>query len=217
MSIAGLVEYVPWLVLQIPLLFILVYNKVKGIKTLPLLFEFILVLNILDVLTYCFAVWYRYNFNVNHIRSILSLSYFIFQYVYYFWNKKWRRILWIVVSLWFLYSCIDVSRQIMERSLDSGYLVAGLVIIIFLILLYFYDILYVAEYRNVLQESLFYFSLGCLLFSCNFTIFVFIDLLTMTKILNFVQVLHIMGHILFNIFLIRAALCRQKKYGQSSS
>ena len=88
----------------------------------------------------------------------------------------------------------------------------GMGLVVSLIFKYFYNILYIDEYRSVKNEPLFYFSLGLLLFSfTTFPILAFIDVLilneqgqsTATKILQY-------GNVFISAGYLGVVLCTKK-------
>jgi hypothetical protein len=91
--------------------------------------------------------------------------------------------------------------------------IAGLIFISGLIFMYFYDIIYINHYKNIMNDSLFYLSVGILIFfATNFPILVFVDLfITNAKkggpvYSNFIQ----LGNIFLSLGYLGASLCSKK-------
>jgi len=196
---------------------ITLFSNIKGAKGFPYLFEFLTLYLILDrgVAEY-FAFKYRYNLHVYSLISTLCAAYYIYIMTDYFRKKSWFKYLLFIDILWLVIALIVVINNIVNRKFDvTGYNL-GMVITIVLIFKYFYNLVYIDEYRNIFKESMFYFTLGIMVFyGASFPMMVFVFQFVVENKFgsnNLFNDMIQLGNLILSLGYIGAALCKQTTY-----
>lgn len=191
------------------------FRILKGEKIMPFFLEFLTISLIFElVLAYYFAKVYRDNRSVLCIFTFICNCYYLYILNDYFRTKPWIRYLWVMTGIWLIYALVILIRNISKNELDvSGYNL-GMILACILILKYFYDVVYVDEFKNVFKESIFYFCVGILIFyAANFTLLVKIQVLSeygQKMGSTFFSILRTFGNIILSSGYLGAALCSRK-------
>lgn len=188
-----------------------VYQYIHGYRILKYLLPFIFYTLIIEVfLNYYLSKTYGTSAKMYSYYSSTCALFYLYQYYLYFKSQKWSKHLVFIIISWILASMYIFYTTKSDMVFLPYYLGMGLVVS--LIFKYFYNILYIDEYRSVKNEPLFYFSLGLLLFSfTTFPILAFIDVLilneqgqsTATKILQY-------GNVFISAGYLGVVLCTKK-------
>ena len=188
-----------------------IYLHIRGYSVLKYLLPFIFYTLIIEVfLNYYLSKTYGTSEKMYSYFSFTCALFYLFQYYLHFKEQPWSKYLVYAIFVWILSSLYIFYSAKSDMVFLPYYLGFGLIIP--LIFKYFYNILYIDEYRSVKNEPLFYFSLGLLLFSfTTFPILAFIDVLilneqgqsTATKILQY-------GNVFISAGYLGVVLCTKK-------
>lgn len=190
------------------------YFYLNGKKSLPYFGLFLFILIFLEV--YLQVYWsytYKYNIFIYNIISKYTIVYYTLVYYNYFRNKPWSGWIQGLFFSWLVICVFMNSYEFDTIKFDKLSYIGGLIFISGLIFMYFYDIIYIKQYKNIMNDSLFYLSVGIIIFfAANFPILVFVDLfITNTKkgspvYSNFIQ----LGNIFLSLGYLGASLCSKK-------
>ncbi len=159
-------------------LFVSVFQYIRGKKWLGIVVFFAAVSVTVEVfLGYILALKYNNNDLLYNIYSFFCPAFYLYMYNRYFISQSWSKILRYTTIAWFAISIVVLVSS--ERSFESFPYYSGMEFTTILIFVYFYQTLYLDDYRDLTREGMFYFSLGLILFIfTSFTILVFFNELT---------------------------------------
>jgi len=114
------------------------------------------------------------------VYSFLCPAFYLYVFYRFFENKSWADFLKYAIVTWAFFSLVVLVLS--KKSFEPFPYYTGMVFTVIMTFVYFYQLLYVDSYREVIKEGMFYFSLGLMLFFfTSFTTFVFFNELIMNE------------------------------------
>lgn len=203
----------PYQIFIVMALMIGINNYLHRKKGLPFFVWFMLILVFLETFLKSFwAIQFKTNVFILNIAGFYTLIYYFYVYYDYFKIKKVKNYIPIVVVIYIIIAMIESDFDIKTLKFNTISYLFGLTIVIGLILKYFYDILYVDEYRSITREALFYFSLGIMIFyvSCFPTLVNFPKIFQKEITSHLFSILINLGNIFLSLGYLGAAICMKK-------
>jgi hypothetical protein len=191
---------------------VLMMQPVKTTK-LPSLVVFLLIINFTELfLTYYWIEMYGNNVIIYNLFSTLCVCYYLMVYLYHFHNRPWIKYLYLVSGIWFVFSIWMIYDNFNKMVINALSYNLGLMIVIGLIIKYFYDIIYIEEYRSIGRDPLFYFSLGISLFYVSsFPILNFMNVVILSEgTMSIFATLLKIGNVFLSLGYLGAVLCYKK-------
>lgn len=203
----------PYQIFIVMALMIGINNYLHRKKGLPFFVWFMLMLVFLESFLKSFwAIKFKTNVIILNITGFYTLIYYFYVYYNYFKLKKVKNYIPVLVVIYLIIAIFESDFDIKTLQFNTISYLFGLTIVIGLILKYFYDILYVDEYRSITGEALFYFSLGILIFyvSCFPTLVNYTKIFQKEITSNLFSILINLGNIFLSLGYLGAALCMKK-------
>jgi hypothetical protein len=204
----------PYDVILLGTLLLCLYYHLKGYKSLPYLFYFILIITFFEVILQVYWVMnFKTNLFIYLLNCLISISYYFYIYYQHFKQKNWSKLIVISFFIWLLFAFLEYDFNMYSKSIVSSPYLLGLGMVSVLILKYAYDIIYIDEFRKIDKEPLLYFSVGIFVFFVSSFIHLFsIDLLVLDvsiptrfrELLSYVNIILTLGYLI-------AALCSKKE------
>jgi hypothetical protein len=191
---------------------ILVMQPVKTTK-LPFLVVFLFIVNFTEL--FLIDYWkmkYGNNVIIYNMFSTLCVCYYLMAYLYHFYTRPWIKYLYLVSGIWFIFSIWTIYVNFYKLVVGALSYNLGLLIVIGLIIKYFYDIIYIEEYRSIGRDPLFYFSLGISLFYVSsFPILNFMNVVILSEgTMSIFATLLQIGNVFLSLGYLGAVLCYKK-------
>lgn len=191
---------------------ILMMQPVKTTK-LPFLVVFLFVINFTEL----FLIYYWIdrtgnNVIIYNLFSTFCVCYYLMVYLHHFYNRPWIKYIYFVSGIWFIFSIWSIYDNFNKLVINALSYNLGLLIVIGLIIKYFYDIIYIEEYRSIKRDPLFYLSLGISLFYVSsFPILNFMNVVILSEgTLSIFATLLKIGNVFLSLGYLGAVLCYKK-------
>lgn len=191
---------------------LLILQPVKASK-IPFLVVFLFIVNFTEL--FLIDYWsskFGSNVLIYNIFSIFCVCFYFLVYIHHFKHLPWIKYIQLLIVIWFSFSIWLIYYNFNKLVINALSYNLGLLIVIGLIIKYFYDIIYIEEYRSIRKDPLFYFSLGISIFYVSsFPILNFMNVLILSDeaVAIFAQLLKI-GNVFLSLGYLGAVLCFKK-------
>lgn len=157
------------------------YQYIQGKKWVGTFLSFIIFSVFVEVfLNFYLITKYNSSETMYSIFSFFCPAFYLYVFYRFFENKSWADFLKYAIVTWAFFSLVVLVLS--NKSFEPFPYYTGMVFTVIMTFVYFYQLLYVDSYREVIKEGMFYFSLGLMLFFfTSFTTMVFFDELIMNE------------------------------------
>ncbi|MBP6235663.1 MAG: hypothetical protein KA270_09915 [Saprospiraceae bacterium] len=207
-------EMIPFNYICLIALCIAVWYHFQRKRNLPHLLLFLIIVNFIEI--FLIMYWtkqYKSNVLIYNIYSIFCVCYYLYIYFHHFWEKTWTKKFIFLSIFWFIFAVSLFVHNFNVPTVNTSSYNIGMIMVIGLVLKYYYDLIYVDNYRSIAKEPLFYFSLGLLIFYVSsFPLLNFVNFFVVedTAMITYVKLLQI-GNIFLSLGYLGAALCSKKQ------
>jgi len=212
-------NYLKWLeiyqIIMIAAWVVELINQKKGNGIIRYFLVFLSVSLVFEMFfSYYFAKVYRDNRLVLVFYATMCVVYYLYVLNDHFRTKPWATYFHIISGIWLMLATFFLVTDIADKQFDPSWYNVGMGLASILILKYFYDVVYVDEYRNVFREPKMYFFLGILFFfTSSFPLLIKIKFLSAYGQQigsTFFGYMRAIGNIFLALGYLGAAICNRK-------
>ena len=190
-------------------------NRKKGDGIIRYFLVFLSVSLVFEMfVSYYFARVYKDNRLVLVFYATMCAAYYLYVLNEHFRTKPWATYFHVISGIWLILATFFLVGDIAKNTFDPLWYNLGMGLASIIILKYFYDVVYVDEYRNVFREPKMYFFLGILIFfTSSFPLLIKIKFLsTYSQQIGstFFGLMRAFGNSLLTLRYLGAAICNRK-------